>query len=236
MKLSVMQPYLFPYIGYFHLISASDKFVCYNDVHFIKQGWINRNRILLNGEAHTFSVPVKNISSHTLIRETEIDYHLDWRKKLLKTIQSAYSKAPNFEIVFPLISKLFESKPRYISELAIESIKLVLNYADFKVDLIEDASRYENSALKGENRVIDICKKEKASEYFNLPGGKELYNYTTFEKNNIQLRFIQPDFIEYSQQIKDFIPGLSAIDVMMFNSGEGTKEIMNAYRIENKSI
>jgi len=157
-----MQPYVFPYIGYFHLINSVEKFVFYDDVAFIKQGWINRNNILINKAPYLFSIPVVNVSSFELINKTEISYKTDWTIKLLKTIDSSYRKAKNFNFIYPLIEQLVMSKPQYVSDFAKRSVQTVLNYLDVKTEIIPSSVQYENSGLKAQTRVIDICKKENA--------------------------------------------------------------------------
>ncbi|MFW5701046.1 MAG: WbqC family protein, partial [Cyclobacteriaceae bacterium] len=124
MKLAIMQPYLFPYIGYFQLIHAVDKFVFYDDVDFIKQGWISRNNILLNNQFFTFTVPLVSISSNQKINRTEIHLHQyqNWRKKFFKTLNQAYKKAPFYKVVMPIIDEVFGAEHKYINDLARESI------------------------------------------------------------------------------------------------------------------
>src|SRR6476620_1801279 len=130
MKLAIMQPYVFPYSGYFQLMNAVDKFVFYDDVAFIKQGWINRNNILLDGKKYLFTVPVKNISSFSLINETYVsDKPFNWQKKLLNTFRLAYGKAPFFKKVFPMIEEVINSScDQSISTVAKNSINIVLQY------------------------------------------------------------------------------------------------------------
>ena len=130
-----MQPYLFPYIGYYQLINAVDKFIVYDDVAFIKQGWINRNNILLNNQKYLFFAPVKAISSFKIISETEIDYKFDWIRKTVLTFEQAYKKAPFYKEVMPVIESVFLSKKETISQLAIESLIQVSNYLGIKTEI-----------------------------------------------------------------------------------------------------
>ncbi len=231
MRIAIMQPYLFPYIGYFQLINAVDKFIVYDDVNFIKQGWINRNNILVNGKAYLFSIPVVNISSYSLIYQTEISYKVEWSNKLLKTIRQSYQKSPYFSDVFYLIEDLFTHKNEHISELALKSIKLVTGYLNIKTEIKETTQNYKNAQLSAQNRVLDICKIEKATNYINVSGGIHLYHKEDFGKENIQLNFIKPTHVEYKQFNNDFIPWLSIIDVMMFNAPEQIREMLNNYEI-----
>jgi WbqC-like protein family len=230
-KLAIMQPYLFPYIGYFQLINAVDKFVAYDDVAFIKQGWINRNNILVNGSPFLFTIPVKNISSYSLICETEVSYDIDWRSKLFKTIQESYRKAPYFKTAFQIIENTFATEERYISRIATKSILEIVRYLGLKTDLKESSASYLNSGLSSQERVIDICRKELASQYINPIGGKELYSKDIFSSQGIQLNFIKARSIKYKQFNNSFVSSLSTIDILMFNSPSEINIMLQAYEL-----
>src|SRR5690554_5438915 len=127
MRIAVMQPYLFPYIGYFQLIQAVDKFVFYDDVNFIKKGWINRNRILINNKDLSFSVPLNKVSQNKTINETflNLDTFEEWKEKFIKTIGQNYKKAPYFDGVSEVINNILNTKCNTISDLAIESVNTI---------------------------------------------------------------------------------------------------------------
>lgn len=227
-----MQPYLFPYIGYFQLIRAVDRFVVYDDVAFIKQGWINRNRVLINGAPAFFTVPIKHASSFALIRDTQIDddaQHLRWAEKMLKTCDHAYRRAPEFDRVFPLLEQVFNRETTHIADIALASLKAVTAFLDVQTPFIDTSSTYANSHLKGEDRVLAICAAEAATDYVNLPGARELYSQEHFAARGIKLWFLQPRPIEYRQFGAPFVPSLSIIDVLMFNPVEGIRSFLDAY-------
>ncbi|MCD6012866.1 MAG: WbqC family protein [Flavipsychrobacter sp.] len=234
MKLGVMQPYIFPYIGYFQLINAVDRFVVYDDVTFIKGGWINRNKILLNGAAHVFTVPLKNASSFVTIGNTEINHALydSWKNKFMKTLEQAYRKAPYYETGYKLVSGVLNSKSNTIGELAAKSIIDTCSYIGVKTDFVTTATHYGNSELKAKDRVIDICKKEGADTYLNATGGKELYDKDDFRNNGLELKFIKTHGISYPQLGNEFVPWLSIIDVMMFNSPEAIQGFLKECSFE----
>lgn len=235
MKLAIMQPYLFPYIGYFQLINAVDKFVIYDDVNFIKQGWINRNNILVQGQPLLFTIPLKKQSSFTLINEVLINDKLykSWCKKYLRTVEQAYSKAPFFQNVFNLIEKVFELNTNNlsISELAVKSLTESCKYLGLESKFVLTSTIYKNSNLPGKERIIDICKKESVSYYINPIGGQKLYNKAYFKKKAIELSFIKSESIEYPQFKNEFVPWLSIIDVLMFNSIDETKLLLSKYEL-----
>jgi hypothetical protein len=229
MKLGIMQPYIFPYIGYFQLIKAVDKFVCYDDVTFIKQGWINRNRILMNGQPFLFSVPLCDVSSYTLIRDIKINerYYPIWRKKFYKTLEQNYKKADYFEPTFDVVKRVFDEPHDRISMLASSSIQEVCKYLSINTYIQKTSIYYGNNDLKAEGRIIDICKQESASTYINVAGGTSLYSRDNFKENGIVLQFIKYGDIKYQQFKNSFCPWLSIIDVMMFNSVERIQEMLN---------
>lgn len=231
MKIGIMQPYIFPYIGYFQLLNAVDKFVIYDDVAFIKQGWINRNNILLNGKPHIFTVPLKNASSFTTIRATEINYNLydHWKTKFLKTLVQAYSKALFFQEVYSLSEHILNNKYNSISELASNSLTETCRYLGIKTEFLYTAASYGNNNLKAKDRVIDICKREQADIYINPIGGTELYAKEDFEKAGLILHFIKTHNIKYQQFSDNFVPWLSIIDVMMFNEIAQVRGFLNEF-------
>ena len=219
MKLAIMQPYFMPYIGYFQLIKAVDKFIFYDDVTFIKQGWINRNQILINNQAKMFSIPLSNASSHVLIKDVLISEsaYQKWKKSFLNSILFSYKKAKNYTKINALIEKILEKRPETISELAIKSVMEVAQYLDLKTEFEICSDVYSNTYLSGQNRVLDICRNEKATTYINPVGGMELYSKSIFQEKNIELFFIKATKSVYSQFSEEFVPFLSIIDVLMFN-------------------
>tara|TARA_R110002124_G_scaffold280092_1_gene453171 strand:- start:10029 stop:10733 length:705 start_codon:yes stop_codon:yes gene_type:complete len=231
-SIAVMQPYFFPYIGYFQLINEVDKFVFYDDVDFIKNGWINRNRILINGEPKYFTIPCKDVSSNKLINLVEHALDERSKKKLLKKIRFTYSNAPYFENVFPVIEKVFEKETELISELAIESITRVTDYLELECEFQKSSENYDNQELDAADRLIDICKIEKITHYVNPIGGEELYDKKYFIENEVKLDFLKPAITEYEQFKHEFVPGLSIIDVLMFNSvSDINKKLLINYKL-----
>lgn len=235
MKLAIMQPYLFPYIGYFQLINAVDVFVLYDDVNFRKQSWLNRNRLLLNGKEHLFTIPCKGISSYKRINEVQLDYEKKPLIKFQKLIEQAYRKASNYMSTKELIDKIIDNRPANISELGKTSIVEVCNYLDIKTTILTSSDRFSDSAeLNKEHRIIDICKKSGATEYINAQGGQELYSKNDFLKHNINLHFLIPNSnITYNQiNSEDFIPWLSIIDVLMHNEKDKIIEFTNSFQLK----
>ncbi len=226
MKLAIMQPYVLPYLGYFQLIAAVDKFVFLDDVQFIMRGWVNRNRLLKDGSDWLFSVPLVGASQNRLINEIEIVAQSEWRRKLMGTIQNLYRKAPHYEAAIVWLEHLLDRQHRTIGELAKSSVREALAYAGLSRMLVDTSADYDNQTLKGADRIVDICRQEHATMYINPPGGRELYAPADFREINCKLRFIAPHLAAYHQGKHDFVPGLSILDVMMFNSPEQMQQLI----------
>ncbi|TVR84857.1 MAG: hypothetical protein EA412_00120 [Chitinophagaceae bacterium] len=217
MKVAIMQPYFFPYIGYFQLINKVDTFVFFDDVNFIKRGWINRNRILIDGNPHLITIPLVGASQNKLINEIPVVNNPVWKKKLLTKIEHAYSKCTNFNIVFPLIHELISSNYQLISDYAVASIEMVAEYIGLDTSFEVSSKKYGDIIGNGEFRIIDICKELEADTYFNMAGGKELYDHKNFINEGIDLVFVEPKLKSYNQANFDgFEAGLSIID-LLFN-------------------
>ncbi|WP_264548111.1 WbqC family protein [Flavobacterium sp. N2820] len=231
MKLAIMQPYFFPYIGYFQLINAVDKFIVYDDVNFIKGGWINRNNVLVSKKPFLFTVPLENSSSFIQIDQTRLHskFYENWKIKFLKSLEQSYKKAPFYNEVFFLIEKILNKDNDFISTLAVESIKEVCNYLDVKTQIIETSKQYNNKYLNGQDRIISICQLEQAKYYINPIGGIDLYSKEDFKKNDIILNFIKAKPIEYKQFDNRFVSWLSIIDILMFNSKIEVVRMLNEY-------
>ncbi len=217
MKVAVMQPYFLPYLGYFQLVNKVDIFVFLDDVNFIKRGWINRNRILVNGNSNLITIPLVGASQNKLINEIEVLDDPIWKKKLLTKIEHAYSKSSNFNIVFPLVQDLILSNYKLISDYAMASVERVSEYIGVKTDFVISSEKFSDIAGGGESRIIDICKELGADTYFNMAGGKELYDSKRFMEKGINLVFVEPKLEPYDQVNFDgFEPGLSIMD-LLFN-------------------
>lgn len=232
MKVAIMQPYFFPYLGYFQLINAVDRFIIYDDVNFIKQGWINRNNILLNEMSFLFTVPLKNVSSFKLIKDTYVDEKSFevWKIKFYKNVENAYKKKPNYKTVFAIINDVLNSSLN-ISTLARESIIACAKYIGIKTEIIYSSSVFNNNHLSGQQRILDICKQTNATEYINAEGGMNLYSREDFKDQNIILKFLKMNDVCYYQGTKVFVPNLSIIDVMMFNDKEQINNLISEYRL-----
>ena len=232
MKIAIMQPYFFPYLGYWQLLNAVDKFVVLDDVNFIKNGFINRNKIASGGRSQQINIVIKGISSNKLILEHELDNTLKWKRKLLITIKQNYSKSKYFKEVFPLIEECILYDDINLSKYLGFQIKRIAAFLNINTKIIESSAVYPKNDLRAQDRVIDICKRESASTYINSIGGQELYSKQEFELNKIDLNFIEMNNVKYPQLNNEFVPNLSIIDVMMFNSVDQSRNILKKYSLK----
>lgn len=212
MKLAVMQPYLFPYIGYFQLIYAADLFLIYDDVSYIKQGYINRNNILSTNGTVRFTVPVPGASRNKLISTLTFSVNVE---KILKTIAQSYSKAPYFDYVFPMIQRILELEDRKIATVCQKSYEEIFSYLGLEKKFKKTSELEYDRSASARDRLIALCHQFDAKCYINTPGGRKLYTKQDFTTKGIDLKFVDSLPVEYSQGNVEFVPNLSIIDVLM---------------------
>lgn len=220
MRIAIMQPYFLPYLGYFQLMNAVDTFVYYDDVTFIKQGWINRNNILLNGQKFRFTLELKGASSYKKINEIEVGRNRD---KLYKTFVQAYSKAPYFKDFDWLLYNIFHSGENNLFQYILRTHSLIFEYLEVNVNYFISSEIKKDCLLKGKDKVLNICKRLNATTYINAIGGKELYSKDEFMNNGVNLLFLHPS---------DELPKRSIIDVLMNYSKEEVKIMLKNYTLE----
>ena len=228
MRLGIMQPYFFPYLGYWQLLANVDKYVVYDDVTYIKGGWINRNNFLINGQKNLLTMRLEKANSYTLIKDITIK---DDFVKFLKTIEMSYKKAPFFEDSFRLLKDICQCPDKKLGQFLFNSHIKICEYLGIDTELILSSSFDKHTELKGKDKVISICKQLGADEYINAIGGQELYDKKEFAENGIRLNFLQANLREYRQLKNEFVAGLSIIDIMMFNSKEEIKEMLNDFNL-----
>ena len=230
MKLALMQPYLFPYLGYFQLISACDTFVVHDDVQYIKGGWINRNRIGMNGRDHLFTLSVASAPSSALINErTFSSQHRAEVAKLRRVLEAAYRKAPHFSSTMDIVDEVFASEDIGVSRVATRSLALVCKRLGIERRWLLSSELAKNDTLKGQDRVLEIARVLGATGYMNAIGGLELYERAAFIERGIAIDFLRMRFVPYAQLSPTFVPGLSILDVLMFNSLDRTRELLTEY-------
>jgi len=216
MKAAIMQPYFLPYIGYFQLMAEVDVLVVYDNIKYTKKGWINRNRISLNGTDVMFSLPLKNDSDALAVRDRQLAADFN-RTKLLNQFKGAYARAPYFAQTFPLIERIVRCEERDLFRYIHHSIVRVCEYLGLTTAIRVSSDIAIDHTLKGQDKVIALCEALGANRYVNPVGGTTLYSKEAFKARGIDLKFIRSRPLEYRQFDHAFVPWLSIVDVMMFN-------------------
>lgn len=231
MKIGIMQPYFFPYLGYWQLMNAVDRYVVYDDVNFIKGGRINRNAILVNGKAQNINLILSGASPNKLINQVEVNTDPTVQGKLLRTIEQSYKKAPYFAQTFPLVEQVITQQETDVAKYLKRSFEIIGGYLGMTTELLLSSELDKDCSLKAHEKVIAIVKLLGGDEYYNSINGQPLYepHRALFEENGIQLRFPKMRDVTYPQFKNEFVPYLSIIDVMMFNSQDECQALLQEY-------
>lgn len=228
MKVGIMQPYFMPYIGYWQLMKTVDKYVIFDDVNFIKRGWVNRNNILNNGQKYMFSIALRAASQNKYFNEI---YVLDDFVKFRKTLVACYKRAPYYASVMSLMDEIFSFEDKCLSHFLRNSFDIVLNYLNIQTTLLYSSDIRKDESKKGQDKILDICSVLGATQYINAIGGQELYDKEKFAANGIKLNFLKTEVSQYRQFESGFVPGLSIIDVLMFNSPEEINRMLDNFEM-----
>ena len=231
MKAAIMQPYFFPYVGYFQLINSVDQFIVYDNIKYTKKGWINRNRFLQNGSDVVFSIPLKKDSDRLDVRERTIS--ADFNKgKFLNQFREAYRRAPYFEQAFSVFEKVVLNDETNLFNYIYNSITEICEYLTIDTEIVISSHLQVDHSLQGKDKVVALCKHVGADVYINAIGGQDLYSKEDFIARGIEIKFLKPKPLEYRQFHDEFVPWLSILDVMMFNSKEHIKHyVLNNYEL-----
>lgn len=227
-----MQPYLFPYLGYFQLINAVDKMVIYDNIEYTRKGWINRNRILIDGKDKFFTIPVKKDSDFLNIRERYLADNSEINiRKILAQISNSYRKAPFFKEIYPVLERLFLYGEKNLFDYVFNTISEICTLLEIKTELIISSELNMDHDLKAEQKVLEINRILDSDIYINPIGGTELYDKENFKNKGVELLFIKSKPISYDQSGNEFTEGLSIIDVLMFNDLNKVKSFLNEFEL-----
>lgn len=228
-SLAIMQPYLFPYIGYWQLLHACDTFVIYDDVNYINRGWINRNRILINQAPGLITLPLLKASQNRKINEIEVAPAAQWRRRILNSVEMAYRKAPYFEEVFAVVERVLTHEDSNLAAFLAYQVQTLAEFMELRPRIVPSSQHYANDHLAAQERILDICRQEGATRYTNAQGGRSLYAPQVFGDRGIDLRFIGMRPLPYPQRAKVFTPYLSIIDPLMEVGPKGIGPHLAAY-------
>jgi hypothetical protein len=225
MKLAIMQPYFLPYIGYYQLIAAVDVFVVYDNIKYTKKGWINRNRMLVNGKDALFSLPLKKDSDALDIRDRELAVDFD-RAKLLNQWRGAYRTAPFFEETFPLLETIVGFQDPNLFRYLFNSLRMTCEHLGLKTTFKISSEIPIDHSLKFQDKVLALCEAAGTQKYINAIGGLELYDFDAFRARGIEFRALRTRPVPYEQFGQAHVPYLSIVDLLMFNSVSKLHEII----------
>lgn len=232
MAVAIMQPYFFPYLGYFQLVQSVDHFVFYDDVMFIKKGWINRNRILMQGNEFLFTIPLEKQSQNKTIRESSISWGKEFPDKFMNQLDSAYKKAPNYVEVRALVVQVLHNQCESLADLAKESVQATWAHLGLEKKFYLSSELSVSKDLGRAERLMGITKSLGESSYINAINGQELYEKSLFKECGIELHFLKPNLSSYRQGTsKEFVHGLSMIDVLMWNKKEDVIQWLKDYQL-----
>lgn len=224
-----MQPYFFPYIGYFQLIGAVDLFIVYDNIKYTKKGWINRNRMLQGGKDVMFSLPLRSDSDALDVRERALatDFRRD---KLLNQLRGAYGRAPRFAEVFPLIERVVQHENDNLFAYLHHGLGCICEHLGLATPIRVSSTIDIDHKARNQDKVIQLAKAVGASTYVNAIGGVELYDREAFGERGLTLQFLRSRPFEYEQFGAPFVPWLSIIDVLMFNPlNVVSKDLLNHF-------
>lgn len=231
MKIGIMQPYFFPYLGYWQLMNLVDKYVVYDDVNYIVRGRINRNAILVQSKAHNINLILSGASQNKLINQIHVNTEPSIQIKLLRTLEMAYSKAPYYANVMPLLEQIIMQKEENLAWYLFRSFEVIGEYLGICTELILSSQLEKDCTLRGCQKIIDICGRLGGTEYYNAINGIPLYepHREEFIQHGLQLKFLKMRPITYPQFKGEFVPNLSIIDVMMFHSQIECQKLLDQF-------
>lgn len=236
MSVGIMQPYFFPYIGYYSLIEATDRFILFDPVQFIRHGWIERNRILKPDSGWQYvQVPLIKASRDTLIRDMKIKPDEKWRERIVAQLTHYKKRSPFYAQTLEVIREAITIDTESIVDLNAHVLKTTCDYLGIPLNcqiFSEMHLEIEPVAHAGE-WALNICKAVGVDHYINPSGGTEIFKPAQFEAAEIKLSFLKNNLPSYSQRRGAFEPGLSIIDVMMFNDSAAVTQMINDYELTN---
>ncbi len=232
MKLGVMQPYFCPYLGYYSLIKHCDRFVLFDTVQFIRHGWIDRNRVLKPGEGWQYiNVPVKRESMHSKIHEVRISNDPSWKGLIFRQLEHYKKKAPFYREMIALLDEALDATEVSITRLNLRVLQASCAYLGIQknLEILSDLGVSIENPKKGGEFVLQLNQALGSNEYVNMYGGVELFNLEQYRAAGVPIRFLKNKLKPYDQRREGFEPGLSIVDVLMFNSPEAANALIDDY-------
>jgi hypothetical protein len=234
MKIAVMQPYIFPYIGYFQLIQSVVHFVSLDNVHYITKGWIERNNISINNNKHLFTLPLESKGRNKLITELKLKEFPSWKDKFSKTIIQNYKKFPHFEETMNLINTCLDFEEEKLSLFILNSLQTISNHLVLETTFSQSSEL--NIEETAQQRILKVCLEHKADQYHNPIGGWDIYDPSLFKEHGVNVKFIKTKDNVFKQEdsfpFDD--PYISIIDILFRFGKEKTHDFLNNYDLLEK--
>ena len=229
---SLMQPYLFPYLGYFQLIARSDVFVLGDDLQYVKASWINRNRVLVNGQPNLITFPLRKGEQQDSINQRWLcdDAPREFQK-LLRTLELAYARAPHYAETMVMIHRILANPERNLARFTEYAIRCICAHLQIMTPIRIGSELGLPARMDKQERIIGIAQKLEADLYINPIGGLALYCPALFRAHGLALRFLRMDELSYPQFNQPFVPSLSIIDVLMFNSRSEVQALLKRFSL-----
>lgn len=236
MKVGIMQPYFLPYIGYYQMMAAVDKFVILDDVNYIRKGWINRNFIMIGGGQHWLTIPLSAASQNVEIRSLEIAPDTGWKIKMKRSIERAYRRTPLTIETMEMVSRFLEAAEGNLSDFLRMTLQEVCRVLKIETPIVSSSALGSRDGFKGQDKIIRLCTELQADTYVNLPGGRSFYQNEPFKSAGIELCFIDQTIPpgRLSSGLGDS-PYISILDLLMRNSHESVRSALTEFTITAKT-
>lgn len=237
-RVGIMQPYFFPYIGYFGLIAHSDRWIVFDPVQYIRKGWMNRNRVLKGGGGEKYvSITVAPHERSTLIRDVHLAPEQDRFDHFLRQLD-AYKllRAPYYSVVTELLRSCFDTSTDKLVPFLTQSLQRTCEYIGipFRYEIYSEMQLTHAEPSHPMEWSLFTCEELGVAEYINPPGGRSFFDPERFRQSGIRLLFHEQRLTEYDQRMAQFIPGLSIIDVMMFNSPPEIRAMLDQFTLSEE--
>jgi hypothetical protein len=233
-SVAIQQPYFFPYLGYFALIQQTDFFVAFDPVQYIRKGWMNRNRVLKPVEGWQYlTAPMQTHAQEALISEVQVQAGAEWKVKILRQLEHYKKRAPHYAAVMSLLEKCFANEDTSLSRLNVYYLEQVCAYLGlpFRHAIFSDLNLELAPVAAPDEWALRIAQALGAKSYVNQPGGRSFFDPSKYQAAGIDLQFNDFEVLPYSQRREVFEPGLSIIDVLMFNTPAQVMELLSGAQL-----
>lgn len=230
MVLGFMQPYFFPYLGYFDLINYSDRWIVFDTAQYIRRGWINRNRILHPEKGWQYIVvPIQKSKREEAIGNIRISDQEAWKEKIIGQLNHYKKHARYFKEIRSLLIDCLCTDEKKISKLNTAILKKICTYLDipFQYQYFSEMNLDLPPVEYPGDWALHLSEALGAKEYVNPPGGRDLYDNQKFEKRGIKLTIREISLFEYECNHYQYEQNLSIVDVLMWNAPENVKTYLD---------